>query len=121
MKKTLLLVPLLCISTGVWAKVTYEDALESARPYEEALAAVHNPPDDFGLSDNEVPDGSHGEYGHWTELGKKEPTGVTSFIMLLGPSDGYQCSPVGAYGIRTYESCPINFNCRDIDVYYLCE
>ncbi|OED62718.1 hypothetical protein A165_14270 [Vibrio tasmaniensis ZS-17] len=123
MKKTLLFVPLLCVSTGVLAKVTYEDALESARPYEEANAAVHNPPDDFGLSDREVPDGNQNEFGHWKALGSRPNT--SSFIMLSGSSTGYECAPKGAYGSQGYEECDHtgngDYDCNMKTNYYSCE
>jgi hypothetical protein len=123
MKKTLLFVPLLCISTGVLAKVTYEDALESARPYEEANAAVHNPPDTKGLSEGEEPDGNQGEFGHWKQLSSRPNT--SSFIMLSGSSTGYECAPKGVYGVQTYVSCSgsnqNNTSCYDNEAYYHCE
>ncbi|MDN4716422.1 hypothetical protein QYZ39_25765 [Vibrio parahaemolyticus] len=46
MKKLLLLLPVLCLSGQVLAKVSYEDAIESNRPYHDANGAVHIPPDD---------------------------------------------------------------------------
>ncbi|MEZ9102221.1 hypothetical protein AB4586_06965 [Vibrio sp. 10N.222.49.E4] len=124
MKKTLLFVPLLCISTGVLAKVTYEDALESARPYEEANAAVHNPPDDFGLTAGEFdPDATDGDFGHWKKLSSR-PT-ASSFVRLVGSSTGYECAPKGTYGIEAYEWCDGsnagNTTCHDNEAYYHCE
>lgn len=123
MKKVLLFVPLLCISTSVLAKVTYEDALESARPYEEANAAVHNPPDDFGLSDREVPDGNQGDFGHWKKLSSRPM--VSSFVRLVGSSTGYECAPKGTYGIEAYEWCDGsnagNTTCSNREAYYHCE
>lgn len=69
MKKLLYLLPALLISGQTFAKVSYEDALESNRPYAEANAAVHNPPDTFGLTDAEQPDGSeNGDLGHWVKV-----------------------------------------------------
>ncbi|MEZ8087674.1 hypothetical protein [Vibrio sp. 1S139] len=124
MKKVLLLLPLLCLSTGVLAKVTYEDALESARPYEEANAAVHNPPDNFGLSDREFdPDANDGDFGRWKPLSSRPNT--SSFIMLSGSSTGYECAPKGVYGVQTYDSCDgsnqNNTTCHDNEAYYHCE
>jgi hypothetical protein len=96
MKKILLLAPLLCLSTGVLAKVSYEDALESAQPYEEANASVHNPPDDFGLSDAEFDPNApnQGETGHWKTV-SSYPIDVVdagAYSQLLTPdAEGQAC------------------------------
>ncbi|MEZ9361467.1 hypothetical protein AB4175_16510 [Vibrio cyclitrophicus] len=89
MKKVLLLLPLLCLSTGVLAKVTYEDALESARPYEEANTAVHNPPDDFGLTPDESPDGNTSPQVVTFSTGAESTTIITK---TLKPVNGWACS-----------------------------
>ncbi len=70
MKKLLFLLPVLLISGQVLAKVSYEDALESNRPYAEANAAVHIPPDTKGLGPDEFdPDAeATGETGHWVKV-----------------------------------------------------
>lgn len=123
MKKTLLLVPFLCISTGALAKVSYEDALESAQPYEEANAAVHNPPDDFGLTPGEEPDGNQSGFGIWAKF-TGNPYGLSS-IMLQGDPVGQKCSPKGAFGSWTYEECTHvgngDFDCDNITSFYECE
>ncbi|KGT35914.1 hypothetical protein HC02_00265 [Vibrio parahaemolyticus] len=68
MKKLLLLLPALCLSSQVLAKVSYEDALESNRPYHDANGAVHIQPDDKGLTEQELPDSSqNGDLGHWSK------------------------------------------------------
>ncbi len=69
MKKLLLLLPVLCLSGQVLAKVSYEDAIESNRPYHDANGAVHIQPDDKGLTDEELPNSSqNGDLGHWVKV-----------------------------------------------------
>ncbi|MEZ8995902.1 hypothetical protein AB4562_03840 [Vibrio sp. 10N.222.54.A1] len=89
MKKTLLLIPLLCISTGLLAKVTYDDALESNQPFEEANAAVHNPPDTQGLSAGETPDGSASPQVVTFSTGAESTSIITK---TLKPVNGWACS-----------------------------
>ncbi|EHJ9984877.1 hypothetical protein KB976_003980 [Vibrio parahaemolyticus] len=70
MKKILILLPILTMANSAFAKVSYEDALESNRPYAEANAAVHNPPDTEGLTAAEFdPDAEAAEdTGHWVKV-----------------------------------------------------
>ncbi|CAK1764104.1 conserved exported hypothetical protein [Vibrio crassostreae] len=102
MKRTLLLVPLLSLSTGVLAKVTYEDALESARPYEEANAAVHNPPDTRGLTEGEYdPNANDGDSGHWkiTSNSLVNAANAGGNSVLLSPGSENQACYKGTRGL----------------------
>ncbi len=69
MKKRLLLLTMLCLSHQTFAKVSYEDAIESNRPYHDANGAVHIPPDTKGLGPDELPDttesAGENEMGTW--------------------------------------------------------
>ncbi len=124
MKYSYLLITL-CLSTVVQAKVTYDDALESNTSYESSNAAVHNPPDDQGLTDAEFdPNATEsGEFGTWAKF-----TGSSfglSTIMLQGDPVGQQCVPKGVYGSRTYEDCHHvgngDFDCDTHTYYYECK
>ncbi|WP_299695730.1 hypothetical protein [uncultured Vibrio sp.] len=123
MKHSVLLIAAMCLSTSALAKVSYEDALESNRPFEEANAAVHIPPSDFGLPDDEIPDGNQGDFGHWKAI-NSIPHG-NSAIMLLGTATGHECAPKGVYGSQSYRSCWNIGNgdkeCTDKTNYYSCE
>ncbi|TOG38001.1 hypothetical protein, partial [Vibrio parahaemolyticus] len=71
MKKLLLLLPVLCFSSQVLAKVSYEDAIESNRPYHDANGAVHIPPDTKGLGPDEFDpdaDSSTNDMGVWVKV-----------------------------------------------------
>ncbi len=102
MKKLLYLLPALLISGQTFAKVSYEDALESNRPYAEANAAVHNPPDTFGLTDAEQPDGSeNGDLGHWVKI-SSTPTDVVNagaYSAILSPDSAGQACYKGTKGL----------------------
>ncbi|MFH0274991.1 MULTISPECIES: hypothetical protein [Vibrio] len=126
MKTQYLLIPALCLSTTVHAKVTYDDALESSKPYESANAAVHNPPDTKGLTDAEFdPDASEsGEFGTWAAF-TGNPYYIDSSMMFKGDPTGQQCSPKGSYGSQDYEDCTHvgngDFDCDIRTKYYECE
>ncbi|KAB5597938.1 hypothetical protein [Vibrio parahaemolyticus] len=102
MKKLLYLLPALVMNGQVLAKVSYEDALESNRPYAEANAAVHNPPDTFGLTDAEQPDGSeNGDLGHWVKI-SSTPTDVVNagaYSAILSPDSAGQACYKGTKGL----------------------
>ncbi|CAH1537939.1 conserved exported hypothetical protein [Vibrio jasicida] len=120
-----LLIPVLCFSSGVYAKVTYDDAIESNRPYTEANASVHNQWDDSGLSDAEQPDeGESGEFGTWAAF-TGNPYYIESSMMFKGDPTGQQCSPKGSYGSQDYEDCTHvgngDFDCDIRTKYYKCE
>lgn len=98
MKKLLLLLPVLCLSTGVLAKVTYDDAVESNRPYHDYNGSIHNPPDTQGLTDAEQPnDGATGEneMGVWEyENYHSSNDNVTANRILIGTSNNMSLSDV---------------------------
>ncbi|HBC3487098.1 TPA: hypothetical protein KDY96_003969 [Vibrio parahaemolyticus] len=103
MKKLLYLLPALLISGQTLAKVSYEDALESNRPYAEANAAVHNPPDTEGLTAAEFdPDAeATGEMGHWVKV-SNTPTDVVnagSYSAILSPDSAGQACYKGTKGL----------------------
>lgn len=96
MKKLLLLLPVLCVSTGVLAKVTYEDAVESNRPYHDYNGSIHNPPDTQGLGPDEFdPDAvGSGETGHWVKVSSSltDVVNAGAYSALLSPdSEGQAC------------------------------
>ncbi len=103
MKKMFMLLPALVMSGHVLAKVSYEDALESNRPYAEANAAVHNPPDSFGLTPQEFdPDAEvTGETGHWVKV-SSTPTDVVNagaYSAILSPDSAGQACYKGTKGL----------------------
>ncbi|EGQ8533385.1 hypothetical protein [Vibrio parahaemolyticus] len=103
MKKLLYLLPALLISGQTFAKVSYEDALESNRPYAEANAAVHNPPDTEGLTAAEFdPDAeATGETGHWVKV-SSTPTDVVNagaYSAILSPDSAGQACYKGTKGL----------------------
>ncbi len=97
MKKLLFLLPVLLISGQVLAKVSYEDALESNRPYAEANAAVHIPPDITGLGPDEFDpdaDSSTNDMGVWVKVSSTAiaATNGGSYSNILNPdSEGATC------------------------------
>ncbi len=95
MKKLVLLLPALLLSSVSVAKVTYEDALESSQAYYDANAAVHHPPSTSGLSDAEKQDGSSGnEMGTWVKVSSTAiaTTNGGSYSNILNPdSEGATC------------------------------
>ncbi|EHK6027607.1 hypothetical protein IO699_003753 [Vibrio parahaemolyticus] len=102
MKKVLILLPILTMASSAFAKVSYEDALESNRPYAEANAAVHNPPDTFGLTDAEQPDeDSSGDTGHWVKVSSTTTDVVNagSYSTLLSPDSAGQACYKGTKGL----------------------
>ena len=96
MKKRLLLLTILCLSNQTFAKVSYEDAIESNRPYHDANGAVHIPPDTKGLGPDEFdPDApNQGETGHWKTV-SSYPIAVVdagAYSQLLTPdAEGQAC------------------------------
>ncbi len=97
MKKLLYLLSALLISGQTFAKVSYEDALESNRPYAEANAAVHNPPDTEGLTAAEFDpdaDSSTNDMGVWVKVSSTAiaTTNGGSYSNILNPdSEGATC------------------------------
>lgn len=97
MKKLPYLLLVLLLPGQVFAKVSYEDALESNRPYAEANAAVHNPPDTFGLTENEFDpdaDSSTNDMGVWVKVSSTAiaTTNGGSYSNILNPdSEGAAC------------------------------
>ncbi|MFM2583591.1 hypothetical protein [Vibrio campbellii] len=124
MKTHYLLIPALCLSAISQAKVTYDDALESNKPYESANAAVHNPPDNEGLTEAEEPIENQGEFGTWATF-TGNPYYIDSSMMFKGDPTGQQCSPKGSYGSQDYEDCTHvgngDFDCDIRTKYYECE
>ncbi|ALM69491.1 hypothetical protein C1S99_25940 [Vibrio parahaemolyticus] len=102
MKKLLLLLPALCLSSQVLAKVSYEDAIESNRPYHDTNGAVHIPPDTKGLSEAEQPDGSEsGDTGHWVKVSSTTTDVVNAgaYSALLSPDSAGQACYKGTKGL----------------------
>ncbi len=95
MKKLVLLLPALLLSSVSMAKVTYEDALESSQAYYDANAAVHHPPSTSGLSDAETQEGgSSNEMGTWIKVSSTAiaTTNGGSYSNILNPdSEGATC------------------------------
>lgn len=96
MKSLLLILPMLCLSTSVLAKVTYEDAVESNRPYHDYNGSIHNPPDTQGLTDAEQPDGDDmlAGMGHWVKVSSRltDVVNAGAYSALLSPdSEGQVC------------------------------
>lgn len=124
MKTHYLLIPALCLSAIAQAKVTYDDALESNKPYESANAAVHNPPDNEGLTEAEEPIENQGVFGTWATF-TGNPYYIDSSMMFKGDPTGQQCSPKGSYGSQDYEDCTHvgngDFDCDIRTKYYECE
>ncbi|WP_104036738.1 hypothetical protein [Vibrio jasicida] len=124
MKTHYLLIPALCLSAIAQAKVTYDDALESNKPYESANAAVHNPPDNEGLTEAEEPIENQGEFGTWVTF-TGNPYYIDSSMMFKGDPTGQQCSPKGSYGSQDYEDCTHvgngDFDCDIRTKYYECK
>lgn len=103
MKKILILLPILTMASSAFAKVSYEDALESNRPYAEANAAVHNPPDTEGLTAAEFdPDAEATEdTGHWVKVSSTTTDVVNagSYSTLLSPDSAGQACYKGTKGL----------------------
>ncbi|EIA1343072.1 TPA: hypothetical protein ACVU5C_003708 [Vibrio parahaemolyticus] len=103
MKKIFVLLSMLILSSSVTAKVSYEDALESNRPYHDANAAVHNPPDSFGLTPQEFdPDAEATEgTGHWVKVSSTTTDVVNagSYSTLLSPDSAGQACYKGTKGL----------------------
>ncbi len=102
MKKLILLLPALCLSGQVPAKVSYEDAIESNRPYHDANGAVHIPPDDHGLGPDELPDSSqNGDLGHWVKVSSTTTDVVNAgaYSALLSPDSAGQACYKGTKGL----------------------
>ncbi|EHH1077184.1 hypothetical protein J7I01_002833 [Vibrio parahaemolyticus] len=101
--KKIVVLSMLILSSSVTAKVSYEDALESNRPYAEANAAVHNPPDTFGLTENEFdPDAEATEdTGHWVKVSSTTTDVVNagSYSTLLSPDSAGQACYKGTKGL----------------------
>ena len=95
MKKLVLLLPALLLSSVSVAKVTYEDALESSQAYYDANAAVHHPPESTGLGPNETQEGgSSNEMGTWVKVSSTAiaTTNGGSYSNILNPdSEGATC------------------------------
>ncbi|EIZ1552085.1 hypothetical protein ACM6XU_004797 [Vibrio parahaemolyticus] len=97
MKKLLLLLPALCLSGQALAKVSYEDAIESNRPYHDANGAVHIPPDITGLGPDEFDpdaDSSTNDMGVWVKVSSTAiaTTNGGSYSNILNPdSEGATC------------------------------
>ena len=125
MKKVMVIIAALSstLSCSALAKVTYEDALASSRPYEEANAAVHIPPDTKGLTPREFEQSMTDSWA-WRYLGKHRPD-VGGFIRLDGEATGSPCAPKDAYGMEVRKQCSgTNQNsttCHDYSYYYHCE
>lgn len=103
MKKLLLLLPALCLSGQALAKVSYEDAIESNRPYHDANGAVHIPPDTEGLTDAEFdPDAENtGDTGHWVKISSTTTDVVNAgaYSALLSPDSAGQACYKGTKGL----------------------
>ncbi len=102
MKKLLLLLPVLCLSGQALAKVSYEDAIESNRPYHDANGAVHIPPDTKGLGPDELPDGSqNGDLGHWVKVSSTtiDVVNAGAYSVLLSPESAGQACYKGTKGL----------------------
>ncbi|HHC7405607.1 hypothetical protein [Vibrio parahaemolyticus] len=102
MKKLLLLLPALCLSGQALAKVSYEDAIESNRPYHDANGAVHIQPDDKGLTDEELPNSSqNGDLGHWVKVSSTTTDVVNAgaYSALLSPDSAGQACYKGTKGL----------------------
>lgn len=102
MKKLLLLLPALCLSGQVLAKVSYEDAIESNRPYHDANGAVHIPPDTKGLGPDELPDdSSSGDTGHWVKISSTaiDVVNAGAYSALLSPDSAGQACYKGTKGL----------------------
>ncbi|GAM65471.1 hypothetical protein JCM19232_4971 [Vibrio ishigakensis] len=105
--------------------MSYEEALESARPYEEANAAVDNLPDNKGLGPDEFdPDAvESGDTGVWAKL--SGGASGRGYIELSGSPHGLQCAPKGVLGRTTGEQCDHqgngDFDCEATYSYYACE
>ncbi|EIA1590006.1 hypothetical protein C4G53_RS21970 [Vibrio parahaemolyticus] len=85
------------------AKVSYEDALESNRPYAEANAAVHNPPATEGLTPQEFDPNAEAtkDTGHWVKVSNKAIGVVNagSYSTLLSPDSAGQACYKGTKGL----------------------
>ncbi|MRE11764.1 hypothetical protein F0L79_27135, partial [Vibrio parahaemolyticus] len=102
MKKLLLLLPVLCLSGQALAKVSYEDAIESNRPYHDANGAVHIPPDTKGLGPDELPDSSqNGDLGHWVKVSSitTDVVNAGAYSALLSPDSAGQACYKGTKGL----------------------
>ncbi|MFM2625763.1 hypothetical protein [Vibrio owensii] len=102
MKKRLLLLTILCLSNQTFAKVSYEDAIESNRPYHDANGAVHIPPDTKGLGPDELPDSSqNGDLGHWVKVSSSLTSVVNAgaYSQLLTPDAESQACYKGTKGL----------------------
>lgn len=102
MKKLLLLLPALCLSGQVLAKVSYEDAIESNRPYHDTNGAVHIPPDTKGLGPEELPDdNANADLGHWVKISSSSTNVVNagSYSALLSPDSAGQACYKGTKGL----------------------
>lgn len=103
MKQLLYLLSIICLSGSVLAKVSYEDALESNRPYAEANAAVHNPPATEGLTPQEFDPNAEAtkDTGHWVKVSNKAIGVVNagSYSTLLSPDSAGQACYKGTKGL----------------------
>lgn len=103
MKKILILLPILTMASSAFAKVSYEDALESNRPYAEANAAVHNPPDTEGLTAAEFdPDAEATEdTGHWVKVSSTaiDVVNAGDYSVILSPNSAGQACYQGTKGL----------------------
>ncbi|EJV0278796.1 TPA: hypothetical protein ACVU43_004228 [Vibrio parahaemolyticus] len=110
MKKLVLLLPALFLSSASIAKVTYEDALASSQAYYDANAAVHHPPSTSGLSDAETQEGSSGnEMGTWVKVSSSTTniTNAGSYATVLTPDAAGQACVKGTRGLimNTVREC----------------
>ncbi|TNZ89414.1 hypothetical protein CGK40_21540 [Vibrio parahaemolyticus] len=110
MKKLILLLPVLLLSSASMAKVTYEDALESSQAYYDANAAVHHPPATEGLTAAELQDGSGGnEMGMWVKVSSTttDITNAGSYATVLTPDAAGQACVKGTRGLimNTVREC----------------
>ncbi len=110
MKKLVLILPALLLSSVSMAKITYEDALESSQAYYDANAAVHHPPATEGLTDAELQDGNSGnQMGMWVKVSSTttDITNAGSYATVLTPDAAGQACVKGTRGLimNTVREC----------------
>ncbi|WP_045407374.1 hypothetical protein [Vibrio jasicida] len=124
MNKYLAIVVVAFFSYSVAAKVTYEDAVKSSKPYYDSVESVHIPVDRVGIPEGELGAGSPSiQMGKWAKSSYLSAHNQ-SIMQMSGQVLGTACTPVGVFASIGKEECTHvgngDFDCKMTYSYYKC-
>ncbi len=103
MNKTVAIIMVALVSSSAIAKVTYEEAVKSSKPYYDSVESVHIPVDREGINEDELIEdqNSANQMGKWVKLSSStiSATNAGDSVLLLTPAASGQTCLKGDKGL----------------------